>query len=274
MSEWNDPATAVAYDRYSKNFDSYQVTSRDLVQLAGVGPGSRVVDLACGTGVTSRAVLAVLGDSGHLYAVDGSAAMLALARENVQAVNVTFFQANAESLHEILPHPIEFVVCNSAFWQMDGDKTLQSIGRVLGKDGRFAFNIPGSFSPVCEDKKRPVNLRALMRQVAEEEFGFTFEKPLRERSSSAFTGDKIEALLARNGFQLLHQERKIYQGDRESAKAFCAIPIMTESTLPGVDYETRLEILERAYHRLEPSADSELIAWDFYLATFPNLPEA
>jgi len=271
MSGWNDPVTARAYDKYSKTFSSYELTSRDLVRLAGVEKGAVVVDLACGTGVTSGALLAVLEGTGHIYAVDGSPAMLAIAQENVRADNITFFQERAEALHEIVPELVGFVVCNSAFWQMDGDKALRGIGGVLAQDGRFAFNIPGSFSPVCDNGKRPVNLRALMRQVAEEEFGLVFERPLRERSSTAFTGEKIRDLLNRNGFKLLYQERITYQERRESAKAFCSIPIMTDSTLPGVDYETRLEILERAYERLEPTTDNELSAWDFYVVGFDRV---
>lgn len=266
MSDWNDSVTAAAYDRYNKAFSSYQLTSQDLVRLAGVEKGNVVVDLACGTGVTSAALLAVLEGTGHIYAVDGSPAMLAVAKNNVRAANITFFQAWAEALHEIVPELVDVVVCNSAFWQMDGAKALQAVGGVLAEDGRFAFNIPGSFSPVCEVKKRPVNLRALMRQVAEEEFDLVFEKPLSERSSTAFTGEKIRELLTRNGFKLLHHERITYQEQRESAKAFCSIPIMTDSTLPGVDYETRLEILDKAYERLEPTTDNELSAWDFYVA--------
>jgi hypothetical protein len=40
---------------------------------------------------------------------------------------------------------------------------------------------------------------------------------------------------------------------------------MTENTLPGVDYETRLKVLERAYNRLA-SINDDLSAWDYYVA--------
>ncbi len=267
MTGWNDSRTAKTYDSYSKTYSSYKLTSRDLVRLAQVEKGHRVVDLACGTGVTSAALLDVLGETGHVYAVDLAPAMLAIAQENIQAANISFHHHSGESIHEIIPYPVDCMVSNSAFWQMDGDKVLQSIRRILVKKGCFAFNIPDSFSPICEQKERPINLRELMRQVAEEAFGLTFDTPLSKRSSKSYSIEKIKQTLTNNGFRLLNHEQLTYEEVRDSAKAFCTIPVMTESTLPGVDYDTRLAILESAYSRLEAETENELSAWDFYVAS-------
>ena len=264
MSGWNDAQTAQKYDEYTQNFSSYQETSGDLIRLATVAKHHQVLDLACGTGVTSQAVLNVLAETGHIYAVDLSPAMLAVAIKKIQANNITFFHGAAEAVHELIPHPVDRVVCNSAFWQMDGDQTLRSLRKILKPEGTFTFNIPDTFSPVCDEKEKTINLRDLMRQVAEEEFGLTFSLPLGERRHSAFSADRVQQLLSRNGYQLRQHERISYQGSRLSAWAFCAIPVMTERTLPGVEYNIRLQILERAYNRLE-SSDDDISTWDYYV---------
>lgn len=80
MTGWNDVINAKKYDDYAKRFPTYRDTSRDLVHLAEIKPGMRVIDLACGTGVTSQAVLKALNGTGHLYSVDMSQAMLDIAR--------------------------------------------------------------------------------------------------------------------------------------------------------------------------------------------------
>lgn len=264
MPGWNDVQTAQKYDDYTKIFPSYQETSGDLVRLAAIAPNHQVIDLACGTGITSQALLDVLTGSGHIYAVDLSPAMLALAMKNIHASNITFYHGAAETVHELIPQPVDRVVCNSAFWQMDGNRTLQSLRKILKAEGLFTFNIPDTFSPVFDEKEQTINLRVLMRHIAEEEFGLRFDSPLGERRHSAFSADNVQNLLARNGYQLIHYERLAYKESRLSALTFCAIPIMTENTLPGVDYETRLKILERAYNRLE-SVNEDISAWDFYL---------
>ncbi len=56
--------------------------AKDLVELAGVGPGARVLDLGTGTGVAARAASAVAGDAGLVVGIDPSLPMLlAAARE-------------------------------------------------------------------------------------------------------------------------------------------------------------------------------------------------
>lgn len=115
MSGWNNASTTQKYDSYAKTFSTYRDTSRDLVQLAKIEAEMHVVDLACGTGVTSQAILKALSGSGHIYAIDQSPAMLAVARQNITADNISFQQTSAEAIHEVIPAVINRVVCNSAF---------------------------------------------------------------------------------------------------------------------------------------------------------------
>jgi len=77
---WDDAGNARRYAEFARRYPMYRLTSEHLVGLAVLAPDARVVDLCCGTGVTTEAVLAVLGARGSVAAVDGAAAMLAEAR--------------------------------------------------------------------------------------------------------------------------------------------------------------------------------------------------
>lgn len=267
MSGWNNPLTAQKYDGYAQSYTSYKNTNRDLVAFADIKEGQQVVDLACGTGMTAQAILKKLAHSGHIFAVDSAPAMLQVAKRNVDMPNVSFHLSPAERAHEVVSGRVDRILCNSAFWQMETEATLDSIGRLLKGEGLFAFNLPDILSPVCKQPGGSINLRALMRQVAADEYGWEFDPaPAQNRSRlHKMSYENIPDLLAEHGFELARHERVIYQETFEAARAFCAIPVMTENTIPGVDYETRLEILDKAYARLAGTDQQYESAWDFYV---------
>lgn len=75
--------------------------SERLVELAGVGPGSRVLDVAAGYGEPALTAARRAGAEGRVVATDISAEMLAFGRERAGAAglgNVEFVESDASSL--------------------------------------------------------------------------------------------------------------------------------------------------------------------------------
>src|SRR2546426_11490119 len=75
--------------------------SERLVELAGVEPGSRVLDVACGYGEPTLTAAKKAGPEGAVVATDISAGMLAFGRERAAAAgveNIEFVEADASSL--------------------------------------------------------------------------------------------------------------------------------------------------------------------------------
>jgi demethylmenaquinone methyltransferase/2-methoxy-6-polyprenyl-1,4-benzoquinol methylase len=64
----------------------------------GIRPAETVVDVGCGTGNLSRALLAVLGPTGSVLALDISPAMLKQARQKVADPRVTWYEAPADRI--------------------------------------------------------------------------------------------------------------------------------------------------------------------------------
>jgi SAM-dependent methyltransferase len=106
---------------------------------AGVEPGQRILDVACGTGVLAREAARRVGPRGHVAGIDPGCGMLAVAAE--LAPQVEWREATAESL----PYPDEsFDAVVSQFGLMffsDRSKALHEMARVLRPGGRLAIAV-------------------------------------------------------------------------------------------------------------------------------------
>jgi SAM-dependent methyltransferase len=100
QQQWNRAATG--WRRWSELIDgAASGISERLVELAGVEPGSRVLDVAAGYGEPSLTAARVVGPEGAVLATDISAEMIAFGRERAAATgleNIEFVQSDAASL--------------------------------------------------------------------------------------------------------------------------------------------------------------------------------
>jgi YHS domain-containing protein/SAM-dependent methyltransferase len=84
----------------------------EAVARLGLGEGSRVLDLGCGTGLSLPLLRAAVGASGAVYGVDLSPDMLAAARRRCSEAgwtNVHLIEADAERFE--LPEPLDGLLC-------------------------------------------------------------------------------------------------------------------------------------------------------------------
>lgn len=72
---------AAGYDASSRHETPLRLRTIDLLQLQ---PGQRVLDIACGTGLSFAALLARVGTGGHVLGVEVSPEMAQLARQRIQ----------------------------------------------------------------------------------------------------------------------------------------------------------------------------------------------
>src|SRR5688572_29336583 len=168
---WLDEETARRYKNFTGKTPMYQELSATMVELAQLRPGMRVLDLGCGTGVTTQTVLPALGEQGHVYALDLSPAMLKVARQAVASPQVTFLQGDAAAAAELIQEPVDRVVCNSVFWQFrHKPQVMAALGRVLKPEGLFVFNAPEPYF-IFQDIPRSPKVSQLFKQLAAERYG-------------------------------------------------------------------------------------------------------
>jgi SAM-dependent methyltransferase len=113
----------------------------ELVKAAGVQPGQRVLDVACGTGAVTRLLAERVGQIGRVVGLDFNAGMLAAARVAVPNATIEWLEGNAMSM--ALPDAaFDAVVCQQGL-QFFPDKAaaLHEMRRVLTPGGTLALAV-------------------------------------------------------------------------------------------------------------------------------------
>jgi ubiquinone/menaquinone biosynthesis C-methylase UbiE len=112
--------------------------SDDLIELGGVDPGDRVLDVGCGPGYLARRAARAVGPSGRVDGIDPSAEAIAYATRRAPA-NAAFTVATAERL----PHAddtFDVVMSSLALHHIEPEQrpaALSEMRRVLRPDGRL-----------------------------------------------------------------------------------------------------------------------------------------
>ncbi|WP_256107269.1 methyltransferase domain-containing protein [Streptomyces sp. ODS05-4] len=146
-----DRDLARAFDRAAPGYDRLTALnpghlsalrrSARRLRLPHQGAGLSLLDLGCGTGASTRALLEVAPHA-RITAVDASAGMLAEAADKSWPDNVTFLHRTAEELADTGPHgPYDAVFAAYLFRNVsDPDGVLAALLPLLRPGGRLAVH--------------------------------------------------------------------------------------------------------------------------------------
>lgn len=133
----NDIAAARAYDALfvPALFGQWATIVADAARVA---PGDRVLDVACGTGVLTRAIQKRIGMTGRITGLDCNAGMLTVAEE--LSPGVAWQQGVAESM-PFADASFDVVVCQFGLMLMDPVAAIREMLRVVVPKGRLVATV-------------------------------------------------------------------------------------------------------------------------------------
>jgi SAM-dependent methyltransferase len=152
--------TGTAAENYQRDFVPAIATpaSRELLRVADLQPGERVLDVACGTGLVTRLASERVGADGAVTGVDIAPDMIGVAKQ-VPAPDGAAIQwrvADAAAL-PIADASVDVVLCQMGLMFMENRAAaIAEMARVLVPSGRVAINTPGRIQPLFATLERSI----------------------------------------------------------------------------------------------------------------------
>ena len=137
-----EESSAEAYERYLVPV-LFAPGAQYLVELAAPGPGERVLDVACGTGIVARRAVPRVGSGGKVVGVDINEGMLEVARKVSADIHPAIEWHQGDAIDMPLPdRAFDVVFCQQGLqFFPDRPAALDEMHRVLVQNGRLVLSI-------------------------------------------------------------------------------------------------------------------------------------
>lgn len=258
-----DKLTAEKYEEFASKFDLYHRTGRFLMKMADIRPGMFVLDLGCGTGIVTVEILKEMNGVGKVVGIDYSRVMLSKARKKFLNKPVSLIHGKAEDVASLVSDEPDVTLCNAAFWQMDTNKVLEGLNKVMKKGGCFVFNLSrGKFNftrgrynfKYDADKYNELgDVFQLMHKIAMKKHHLSFRKREVKSTNPNPCMDDIKALLNQHSFSLERYELLEFERTSEDMHCFLQIPEWTNRIFPTLSYPQVMDLVDEAFKQLDTS---------------------
>ncbi len=234
------------YQAFEDKYHFFADLAFRLAESIGLRPGSRVLDVGCGSGISAR----VLNErfSCRVLGVDLSPKMVAFGRSAIDSEEIQLIVGDGDRLAEVTQGALfDYVLYNaSIFIFPDVTRTLAEAWKCLNPGGKIAFSFyPKLVGPAGEDLfatafKRLGELLPRFRVITD-------------------YSQACRALEDRCSHVLHHRwERPL---DIEFLQDFFSIPAQSASLFPGRDFAQRRDLTARLFAGLAEVKEEGTIVW-------------
>jgi len=234
--------------------------AQDLVAMAALQPGERVLDVACGTGVVTRQAAQAVGTTGQVMGLDINDGMLQVARTVAPPVGAPMTWRHGSVM--ALPFPeasFDVVLCQ---WGLeffpDRAQGLREMARVLAPGGRVGLRV---WRALARQPFQTAVLAALDRHLFGGQHG-----PSRAAMVQPFSfadAETVRTLLADAGFHAMRVRIGIHPLRFASAEAY-TLGFLSSTTIASeiaaMDEAKRTRMMQEIVAALHPFIDDDGLA--------------
>ncbi len=213
-----------AYLAFEEKHGFFENLNSRLVSLMGVASGSRILDIGCGSGASSKQMLEHIPDS-YVVGVDNSPSMLKAARLKYGDSNRLFFiEGDAAELSHIKSGLFDAVVYSASIFLIpDYKESLRQAKDLLNRDGVVGLTF---MDGVYDDEGQ--NFLALADQQVNE--GISLNKAVNLQELLAFFKDM---------FSRVRTQEENFQLSPATLAEFFSVPAMSAGLFPKFPYSER-----------------------------------
>lgn len=249
---YNFDQSAEAYQAFEDQFHFFAGLTVRLADFIDLQPGSDVLDVGCGSGVSARTLHEAYGC--RVLGVDLSPRMVQIGRALCDNGPIELVVGDGERLMELVGgRRFDYVMYNASIFVFpDVDRTIREAAACLRAGGKIAY----SFYPRLSDEAD--------NDLLEMAFRRTGQPPPRHRVITTYERAS-EALEAYCG-PVIH-DRWVQQWDLALMKAFYSIPAQSASLFPGCPYDERRARAAALLEKLDDGKTQIIVTWRMAQAT-------
>ena len=241
-----------SFGKFSSN-SFYSALNGRLVDLAELGSGQTIVDLACGTGGVTALIAERLRGAcdSAVIGIDQSSVALKQAMENLNDVRhsaVRFVQSRVEQMSETVKESVDTVFYfNAIHYLSDKDSVVAEVYKLLKPGGKFVFNT--SFFEGGQPEETMLFYRKWMFKTARilrKNYSLRPQKSDKVESRKHLTANQYRLLVETHGMKVKQEKIDPVPVPLEGWLDISTFEDFISGTVPGVPLAEASESLQQA----------------------------
>jgi len=249
--EKNFDQSADVYDLFEERHHLFESLTRRQLELIEPSKPERVLDVGCGTGISTLALHQVMaGRSPNIYAIDISERMLLRARERCKSLpGIYFIRGDAENLSSYFNESFDAIFYTASIFLLPGfAESLRQASQLLLPEGVLAI----SYYAGLFDKK---GADAIRKAFPEQKYEY----------GAVPIGDLVSCLESLPGTRTTRIDYR-FEVSRDFLFDFLSIPAQSAGLFPKVPYLERIPKVRDLVEQLAKRVDPVFMGWEFLIA--------
>lgn len=248
--ERNFDQSASIYDEFEKKHHLFETLTRKLCELNQPLEPKRVLDVGCGTGISTLCISKSLKTPHTIFAIDISEAMLIQARQRLKGTpEVYFVRGDAERLSHYFHEAFDAVFYTASIFLLPKYKeSINQACKLLLPRGILAIShYEGLFD------RRGKDAIALVLPELAYQYG------------TVSTADLLKQLRAKRGFKTSQIDYR-FEISNECLFDFLSIPAQSAGLFPKAPYIERIPLIRGLCDKLTQKVGPVFMGWKFVIS--------